>query len=237
MPSLPRDSPAVPSGVVVVKVGGSLLDLPDLPRRLTDWLAGCRFSRVLLVAGGGAAADAVRQWDRTFGLEAEAAHQLAVGAMGLTAQLLARLLPGAAIAADRATAEAVWSRGCPVVLDVPEFLSTAESLAVVPLPHSWEATSDSIAAWVARVWPAAAIVLLKSAQFPGGERHTGGLVPVPREELPRLADTGLVDAALSGLITPELPLFWHCLRHPPDDSVFRRAARAGPLPRPLHPDP
>jgi aspartokinase-like uncharacterized kinase len=64
------------SGPVVVKVGGSLFDLPDLGPRLEVWL-GARRS-VVLVPGGGPTTDVVRALDRTHRLGEEAAHWLAL---------------------------------------------------------------------------------------------------------------------------------------------------------------
>ena len=95
-----------PANPVVLKIGGSLLDLPDLPRRLSEWLRQSRIARPLVIVGGGAAADAVRSWDRTYQLGEERAHQLAVESMGLTRLLLQELLDGALTVRDRAGARA-----------------------------------------------------------------------------------------------------------------------------------
>ena len=77
---------------IVVKVGGSLFDLPGLGSRLVSWLETLPHSEVLLVAGGGVAADVVRQLDRCHGLGEETSHWLALRALSLTAHLLASLL-------------------------------------------------------------------------------------------------------------------------------------------------
>lgn len=57
-------------GLVVVKVGGSLFDLPDLGPRLRAWLKTLRTADVLLVPGGGPTADVVRSLDRAHGSRA-----------------------------------------------------------------------------------------------------------------------------------------------------------------------
>src|SRR5271165_5143987 len=88
---------------VVIKVGGSLLDWPELPGRLAAFLARCRDEdpagggTFLLMAGGGPAADLIRTMDRIHGLGDARAHWLAIRAMDLTAQLLSALLPGATV--------------------------------------------------------------------------------------------------------------------------------------------
>src|SRR5262249_50947889 len=80
---------------VVVKVGGSLYDLPGLGARLRAWLERLPSREVLLVPGGGPAADVVRDLDRLHRLGEEAAHWLALRALSVNARFLAALLPGA----------------------------------------------------------------------------------------------------------------------------------------------
>ncbi|MBW3540464.1 MAG: hypothetical protein KY476_09345 [Planctomycetes bacterium] len=54
--------------VVVYKLGGSLLTLPGFEQRLERLLASRpEDERPLVVVGGGAAADVVREWDRLQG--------------------------------------------------------------------------------------------------------------------------------------------------------------------------
>lgn len=83
----------------VVKVGGSLLESPDLVvglERWCDWLyRRCDTSatppRLWLLVGGGRAADVVRQWDSIHQLTARASHRFALASMSQTAGLLAEL--------------------------------------------------------------------------------------------------------------------------------------------------
>ena len=79
----------------MIKVGGSLLDWPQLGPQLRAWLAACSGDDNLLVAGGGPAADWVREAQRQHALSDQAAHWLAIRAMQLSAGLLAELLPQA----------------------------------------------------------------------------------------------------------------------------------------------
>lgn len=151
---------------VVVKVGGSLLDLPDLESRLTGWLKNLPMENVLLVPGGGATADVVRDFDRTHRLGEEASHWLALRALTLNAHLLARLLRAEVV-------DGLWGwdacrqSGSLPVLDVFEFCSTHDTKTVAKsLPHRWAATSDSVAAWVAVTTGARELVLLKSVTLP-----------------------------------------------------------------------
>ena len=85
--------------VTVIKVGGSLLDWPELPRRLIQFLEQRQAKdpefRPVLLCGGGPFADSVRRLDRTHHLGDFAAHRLAIQAMDLASTVLVCLLPGA----------------------------------------------------------------------------------------------------------------------------------------------
>jgi aspartokinase-like uncharacterized kinase len=147
--------------LTVVKVGGSLYDLPDLGQRLQAWLAGRKDGTVLIVPGGGPAADVVRDLDRLHGLGEERAHWLALRALSLNAHFLASLLPGAWVAESECAWENVRDSGRPAILDAYRFAQADEGRPG-SLPHTWSATSDSLAARVAIVTGARSLVLLKS---------------------------------------------------------------------------
>jgi aspartokinase-like uncharacterized kinase len=148
------------SPIAVYKIGGSLFDLPDLFDRLNALFRNER-TRPLVVAGGGGAADLVREWDRLHGLGESRSHRLAIQSLSLGAAFLADGLNGT-IVAHRESAEATWSATQIPVLDVAAFLDCEVTAGAEPLPASWDVTSDSIAAWVAERWPAR-LTLVKSA--------------------------------------------------------------------------
>jgi aspartokinase-like uncharacterized kinase len=154
--------------ITVAKVGGSLLELPDLAGRLRCVLSQRPGSRPLLLVGGGAAADLVRRWDAVHGLDHETSHWLAIRAMAVNERLVESLLDDSIVVSSRAEAEVAWRGGRVPILCCFEFLRTEES--AIPhdskLPHSWDATSDSIAACVAQRWTAHELVLLKSCDPP-----------------------------------------------------------------------
>jgi aspartokinase-like uncharacterized kinase len=145
--------------LTVAKVGGSLYDLPDLRDRLRAWIMGSA-GRVLLVPGGGAAADVVRHLDRVHGLGEEAAHWLALRALTVNAHFLARLLGTRVVGAPGDENVAV--------LD-PHAYCLADEARAGAIPHSWRATSDAVAARVAEA-SQADLVLLKSTELPPGMR-------------------------------------------------------------------
>jgi aspartokinase-like uncharacterized kinase len=146
----------------VIKVGGALLQLDGaldhVARAVT---AVARARRLLVVPGGGVFADAVRAVDRDARaagapLGDDAAHWMAVLAIDQYAQMLAARIPGAELVDGVAEVQrALDVRHLPV-LAPHRWLRAAD-----PLPHSWDVTSDSIAAWVAGAMGAATLVLVK----------------------------------------------------------------------------
>lgn len=157
----------LPDIPVVVKVGGSLYDLPDLGPRLGQWLSELDTSNVVLVPGGGPAADVVHDLDRRHGLGEEAAHWLALHALILNAHFLARLLTAKkpVVTGEEAALPALWRQGKLPILDAYAF-SQADDHQPERLPHRWEVTSDSVAARLAMVTQARRLILLKSVAIP-----------------------------------------------------------------------
>lgn len=158
--------------MIVVKVGGSLFDHPRFAAGLREWVAALK-PPVLIVPGGGGFAEAVRRLDALHRLGDEAAHWLALRAVTLSGHLLKELLPGAVV---------IQQPGQPFrlgVLDGFVFAQRDEGFSG-SLPHSWDATSDSLAARAAAVFRAARLVLLKSvglpANTPWADAAAGGRV-------------------------------------------------------------
>jgi aspartokinase-like uncharacterized kinase len=175
----------------VVKVGGSLFDWPGLRGRLRDWLAEQSPAVAVLIAGGGKLADAVRKADRTHQLGNEAAHRLAIRTMSVTARLLAELLDVGAVVDNWEELRQRIGNGCaPALLlfDVQSWmLKRDEKARRAPLPHTWDVTSDSIAAALAIELQANELVLLKSSS------------PPPTANLDELCAAGYVDRSFSDL--------------------------------------
>jgi 5-(aminomethyl)-3-furanmethanol phosphate kinase len=162
---------------IVYKLGGSLLELPELRERLCALLKRPLpfFSvqdpwknRPLVVVGGGAIADSIRRWDEVHRLGDEVAHRLAMQSMSDNAHLVAALLADAQLVKSRPEADEVWSRRRVAVLAAAEFVDVEEQNAGDVLRRSWDVTSDSVAAYVAQRWPADALVLIKSVSLPAG---------------------------------------------------------------------
>ena len=179
----------------VLKIGGSLLNLPDLAARIESILAQRRDSRAVLLAGGGEVVDVVRGWHSRFLLSEAESHRLAMGALRATAELLERLIPKAQRCQRVGEVRAVWmSGGVPVIVPdawfdaSPGWFEGEPRLATGLLPQSWEVTSDVLAGCVAVDLQAAELLLVKSVPSP----VNGGLTDAVRDgavdcHLPRLA--------------------------------------------------
>jgi aspartokinase-like uncharacterized kinase len=152
----------------IVKIGGSLYDLPDLASRLNPWLASLDSARLLLVPGGGETAEVVRTFHSRQGLNEELCHWLALRALALNAHFLAGLICGASVIDNLGACASVWRAGRLPILDLYAFACTDEA-EPGRLTHSWDVTSDSLAARVAAVAGARRLVLLKSVTIPPGK--------------------------------------------------------------------
>ena len=193
--------------VRVAKVGGSLFDYDELPSALRIWLEE-QPGITVLIAGGGAGADFIREADRRFSLGEAVAHRLCLTVMRTSAKLLAALLPEAtAVDSVAALQAAISSRPSGmIVFDVDGFASeTSESI----LPREWTVTSDSIAAYVACVIGARELVLFKSVALP------------PNMSRADAGALGLVDAHFSQAAMDVPAARWVNLRHnPPTERPF-----------------
>jgi aspartokinase-like uncharacterized kinase len=171
------------SNLRVIKLGGSLLALDDWPRRLADWLVEEPVAANVLLVGGGALADAIRDCDRRFALGEEKSHWLCIRALSMHAEIAATLLGRFAEKVQLVRdfeSLCQLPRGDLAVFDPEPFLRDHESrLPGTPLPHTWTATSDSVAARLAECLDASELVLLKSA---------------PPPENPTSAEAGYVDS-------------------------------------------
>jgi 5-(aminomethyl)-3-furanmethanol phosphate kinase len=121
------------------------------------------------LVGGGAAADLVRRWDRAHKLGGERSHDLALAAMAFNARLVNALVRDSVLVAKRSAIRRACAAGAVSVLDPPAVLEEAERKSARRLPRAWNVTSDSIAAFLAINWRAAALVLIKSTPRPSGQ--------------------------------------------------------------------
>ncbi|MGH9236401.1 MAG: hydantoinase/oxoprolinase family protein [Vicinamibacterales bacterium] len=153
----PDPTGSAPRSAFVIKVGGGLLEHIDHLDRVVAAIADVgRTLRVVVVPGGGPFADAVRRVDRRLALGDEEAHWMAILGMDQYAHLLAARIDSGTVVAGREQIADAHRR-----TQIPVLAPSAWLKAADPLPHSWDVTSDSIAAWVAGELGAARLLLIK----------------------------------------------------------------------------
>lgn len=149
----------------VIKVGGALLSIRDALSRTTSALELLSLEHsFVVIPGGGPFADAVRSVHERHTLTEDDAHWMAILGMDQYAILLASRIRNAELVHRRG--EIARARACRrvPVLAPYRWLREAD-----PLPHSWDVTGDSIAAWIATEIGARRLVLIKPTT---GDRHT-----------------------------------------------------------------
>jgi 5-(aminomethyl)-3-furanmethanol phosphate kinase len=153
----------------VIKVGGSLLNRPDLSGSLGSYLAHNADQRSVLVVGGGVMADRLRNLDRIHSLGEAKSHALALAILEVTARLLAALLPSTRVVHNLSNLSRTWSARLTPILTPHKLLNTDEILSEVGLlTQTWSVTTDSISARLAVLLGAESLILLKSGIEPPG---------------------------------------------------------------------
>lgn len=158
---MPEDTAARPDrSLLVMKLGGALEKIPGaLDAVAAELPALGRRWNLVVVPGGGRFADAVRGCDRELGLSDDAAHWMAILGMDQYAHLLADRIPGAVLVEEPGEIPDVHARERIAVLAPYAWMRRADVL-----PHTWDATSDSVAAFVAGALDAARLVLVKPVE-------------------------------------------------------------------------
>jgi len=179
---------------LVCKIGGSLGRSEILSPLLRTLEALRAEHRLLVVPGGGSFADLVRTEAAVFHLGETATHWMAILAMDQYGYLLADL--GQATRTVRTPTEIEDALGDGAV---PILLPSTLLLGGDPLPHSWDVTSDTIAAYIAISLGADLLVLLKDVDgvLTADPRKDPDAVLIPRLSLSRLAGYACVDAAFA----------------------------------------
>ena len=142
--------------VTVVKIGGGLTWMPDALDRVCRAVEhAAREWRIVVIPGGGPLADGVRALDNRIGLSPHVAHWMAILAMDQYGHLLADRIAGAVLVEEPGCIREALESGC-VVLAPSRWMRSADVL-----PHSWDVTSDSIAAFIAGALDASRLILVK----------------------------------------------------------------------------
>jgi len=196
----------------VVKIGGGVLeDIEALDAALSAVAGAARSQKLLIVPGGGPFADAVRAMDRRLGLSDTTAHWMAVLAMDQCAHLIAERLAGARFVQEPSEISTAISADRVPVLAPSRWLRETD-----PLPHSWDVTSDSIAAWVAGCLGAHRLVLVKPRGVHEASAARAAVDPYFARALPAKVRATIVPAdRLDALRTALLPTVEHTRRTTP----------------------
>lgn len=178
--------------IVVVKVGGSLHEHPQL----RSWLSNIVThggGRAVIVPGGGPYADLVRRAQSKWGFSDHHAHHMALQAMDQFGHLLVALEPRLMIATSEPQLRGQLSRREAVVCMSPLYLADK-----VEQEESWDVTADSIALLLAQQLRASALVLLKSIGAAAGSHQAA-----------TLSQRGIIDKAFPRYLTRALlPVWW-----------------------------
>ena len=162
--------------MIVIKLGGSLADAHTLLDCLNRLEQNYQGSAVVIVMGGGVFADQVRMAQQHWQFNDECAHAMAVLAM----QQMAWLVKG--LKADFElihSVSAIQKSLSKIMIWSPEL----NELNQAGIPASWDITSDSLAAWLAKTLLADELILVKSAAIDS------------KLSLVQLADSGIIDKA------------------------------------------
>jgi 5-(aminomethyl)-3-furanmethanol phosphate kinase len=195
-------------GPTVVKLGGSFAFSADLG----DWIAaitGCA-GRAVIVPGGGPFADVVRAAQAQMGFDDRAAHRMALLAMEQYGCAIKSLHEAMSFADSldsirRSLADA----------HVPVWLPTRMALGATEIPHCWDVTSDSLAAWLAGQIGAERLLLIKHIELARGTVRAADL-----------AARGIVDKAFADFLAASgVPAF---ILGPSDHAAVGRSPSGEP---------
>ena len=141
----------------VVKIGGSLLRYKDELEKLCSTLGELATKyKMLIVPGGGKFADLIRDVDKIYGLSPLTSHRMAILAMDQYGLLLADITPNSTVVYTVDEIGEVWKKKRLPILLPSRLLFTSDEL-----PFSWDVTSDTISAYIAKLLKIKKLILVK----------------------------------------------------------------------------
>ncbi len=143
-----------------IKIGGGLISYPDELQSLMKVLDTLSKSfQLLIVPGGGPFADVVREIYRQYDISETVAHWMAILAMDQYGFFLSSMSENALTISSIDNAKELASTHKLVIFQPFQILYEQD-----PLEHSWDVTSDSIAAYIASLTNAESLILLKDVE-------------------------------------------------------------------------
>lgn len=171
--------------LTLIKLGGSLFDMPGLATRLLGFLDQHQFESPLIIPGGGKFADEVRSLDQQQNLGNILSHELGIRTLAISSRFVVGLSEKFYLATPNDLPDINATLARYPIADVSEFV-----LEHCPLPNSWDVTSDSIAGWMTSLHPGSHLVLLKSLPLPDGiSLSQAAELNLVDAEFPRVAST------------------------------------------------
>jgi aspartokinase-like uncharacterized kinase len=169
--------------MVIIKLGGSLSRSDTLVNCLNAVEKNYQGRAVVIVPGGGAFADQVRLAQQHWQFDDKTAHHMALLAMQQIALMFKGLKPDFTIAHTVATIQEQLSQQKTVIWS-PDIIE----LDNAGIEASWDITSDSLSAWLAKTLSATELILIKSAAIDSSL------------SLIQLAEQNIVDIAFCGFV-------------------------------------
>jgi aspartokinase-like uncharacterized kinase len=144
--------------MIVIKLGGSLAQSSALINCLNKIEQFYQSRKVIIVPGGGAFADQVRLAQQQWQFDDVTAHHMAILAMQQMALLFKGLMPHWAVA-NRLSDIQQATHAKEILIWAPNIAELDQS----DISATWDITSDSLAAWLAKQVCATELILVKSA--------------------------------------------------------------------------
>ncbi len=148
---------------IVIKLGGSLLDRVSFVSDVRHYLSSRSDQSIWIIVGGGELVEQMRTFDQRFQLDSHWMHWHCIELLQTTFELTSQLLP------ELHRIETIEGLIASVQLARPQHSLVAiksfyqrETSPEIPLPESWDTTSDSLAGLLALMVQAEELVLLKS---------------------------------------------------------------------------
>ena len=189
---------------VVIKIGGSLQPHELALRKLGAVIAELGTThQIIVVPGGGNFAETVRQADLQYHLHPSTSHWMAIYGMTQYGHLLSDLIPHAQLVEDINHIPKIL-RSHQVVI----FLPAHHMRTYDPLPHSWEVTSDTIAAYITKLAHFSQLILLKDVdgiynKDPKNESMVQLIEQISVHELLKNPKSKIIDATLARFLATE----------------------------------
>ncbi|MGZ5029296.1 MAG: amino acid kinase family protein [Methylobacter sp.] len=144
--------------LTIIKLGGSLSRTDTLINCLNAVQKNYQGRAAVIVPGGGAFADQVRLAQQHWQFDDSTAHNMALLAMQQMALMFKGLKPDFAVAHTVVAIQKQLSQQKTVIWS-PDIIE----LDNAGIAASWDITSDSLAAWLAKALSATELILIKSA--------------------------------------------------------------------------